>query len=333
MARLKIDRLTADERLQHREDAKNFPGCANPELAAEYAEAIKAGAKFPPVKIVHDKGAKTYWLYDGFHTVAATEKAGKPQVEADIVEGTFEDALRLSWLSNTTHGTRRKWGDLKNVLTSYYSSGNKKNTAAREVAKATGISEAWIKRVRAELEEGGYFRANSENTPGEASGTDTTGGEGGGGATTKPEAEKRGRGRPPGPGKRKKAGKGKPQDNGHDGEPADSGQPVKDQEGNTVPDDIRHIFKTLKPVLESLMDKFNECRDALRSVEKDTAWIAHAKAKEAAEAWLSAVASGLPHAVCPACKGAKCERCRKVGYLPEAHYLDLTRELEITSTE
>lgn len=329
MAKLKIDRMTADPRLQHREDAKNYPGCANPDLAGEYAEAIKTGAKFPPVKVIHDKANKTYWLYDGFHTVEASQKAGKPQVEAEVIDGTFDDALRLSWQSNTTHGMRRKPGDLKNVLVSYYSSGVKKNTSAKEVSNATGISESWIRESRPAILEAMDFRRADENTPGEASGTDATGSVGDNGTTaTAAPAEKRGRGRPAGPGKRKKVGKGKSQDNGHDGEPADSGQPITDPEGNPVPDDLRHIFKTVRPVLDSLMDKFNECRDALRSVETDTVWIAHARAREAAEAWLSAIASGLPYAVCPACKGAECERCRKMGYVPEAHYLDISRELE-----
>jgi hypothetical protein len=147
MAKLKIDKLTADPRLQHRQDAKDFPGCANPELAAEYAEAIKAGAKFPPVKAVHDKEARAYWLFDGFHTVAASDKAGKPQVDAEVIEGTFEDALRLSWQSNSTHGARRSGADMTNVLRSLFTTNQKLiRRPLRELTALTNISPGYISR-------------------------------------------------------------------------------------------------------------------------------------------------------------------------------------------
>jgi hypothetical protein len=323
MAKLKIDKLTADPRLQHRQDAKDFPGCANPELAAEYAEAIKAGAKFPPVKAVHDKEARAYWLFDGFHTVAASDKAGKPQVDAEVIEGTFEDALRLSWQSNSTHGARRSGADMTNVLRSLFTTNQKLiRRPLRELTALTNISPGYISRIRTEVAE--EFAAKKEKEP-EATPPSS---EGGNGAEATAQAEKRGRGRPPGPGKRRKAGKGKSQDNGHDDERADSGHIINDPEGNPVPDGLRHVFVTVGPALGRIMDRLNECRDELYAIESNTPWVAHARAKEAAEAWLSAIAGGLPYAVCPACKGARCERCRQTGYAPEAHYHDLQRELE-----
>jgi hypothetical protein len=328
MAKLKIDKLTADPRLQHRQDAKDFPGCANPELAAEYAEAIKAGAKFPPVKAVHDKEARAYWLFDGFHTVAASDKAGKPQVEAEVVEGTFDDALRLSWGSNSTHGARRNGADMANVLRSLFAADPKMiRRPLRELTALTHISPGYISRIRTEVAE--EFAAKKEMQPEAA--VPVSEGENGDGAQAAAPAEKRGRGRPPGPGKRRKAGKGKDksQDNGHHGgTPADNSKPLKDEEGSPVPDDLRYVFLTVGPSLTRIMDRLNECRDDLHAVEEAAPWVAHARAKEAAEAWLSAIAGGLPYAVCPACKGERCERCRQTGYAPEAHYHDLQRELE-----
>jgi hypothetical protein len=327
VAKLKTDKLTVDPRLQHREDAKNFPGCANPELAAEYAEAIKAGAKFPAVKVVHDKEAKTYWLYDGFHTLAASAKAGKDAVEVDVSEGTFDDALQRSWQSNSAHGARRNGADMANVLRSLFTTNQKLiRRPLRELTALTNISPGYISRIRTEVAE--EFAAKKEKEP-EATPPPS---EGGNGAEATAPAEKRGRGRPPGPGKRRKAGKGKSQDNGRDDERADSGHIINDPEGNPVPDGLRHVFVTVGPALGRIMDRLNECRDELYAIESNTPWVTHARVREAAEAWLSAVAGGLPYAVCPACKGAKCERCRQTGYAPEAHYHDLQRELETVGT-
>jgi hypothetical protein len=328
MAKLKTDKLTADPRLQHREDAKNLPGCANPELAAEYAEAIKAGAKFPPVKAIHDRADKVYWLYDGFHTVAASAKAGKDAVDAEVIEGTFDDALRLSWQSNSAHGARRSGADMANVLRSLFTTNPKMiRRPLRELTAITNISPGYISRIRTEVAE--EFAAKKEKEPEAA--VPASEGENGDGAQAGVPAEKRGRGRPPGPGKRRKSGKGKgkSQDNGHDDStPAYSGKPIKDQEGNPIPEDLVQVFLTVLPNLARIMNQLNECRDELRTLEINTPWIAHARAREAAEAWLSTLAAGLPYAVCPACKGTRCEHCRQAGYAPEAHYHDLQRELE-----
>jgi hypothetical protein len=326
VAKLKTEKLTVDPRLQHREDAKNFPGCANPELTAEYAEAIKAGAKFPPVKAVHDKAGKAYWLYDGFHTLAATAKAGKDAVEAEVVEGTFDDALQRSWQSNSAHGARRSGADMANVLRSLFTTNQKLiRRPLRELTALTNISPGYISRIRTEVAE--EFAAKKEKEPEAAPPPSAEGNEDG--AQAAAPAEKRGRGRPPGPGKRRKSGKGKAQDNGHDsGKPAGSGRIINDPEGNAVPDDLRHVFLAISPALDRIMERLNECRNELHEIESDIPWVAHARAREAAEAWLSALAAGLPYAVCPACKGARCERCRQAGYAPEAHYHDLQRELE-----
>jgi hypothetical protein len=324
VAKLKIDRLTADPRLQHREDAKNYPGCANPDLAGEYAEAMKAGAKFPAVKVVHDKGAKAYWLYDGFHTAVASAKAGKPQVEAEIAEGTFDDALRLSWSSNSAHGARRNGADMANVLRSLFTANPKMiKRPIRELTALTNISGGYISRIRAEVAEEFAARKGKEAEIAPPSAEES-------GTSEEPaRAEKRGRGRPPGPGKRRKAGKGKAEDNGHgNGTPAADAKPFNDQEGVPVPDNLRPVFLAVGPSLGRIMDRLNDCRDELRTLEKDAVWVAHTRAREAAESWLSSIAAGLPYAVCPVCKGEKCERCHKTGYVPEAHYHDLSRELE-----
>ena len=59
------------------------------EVSLDYAEALKAGAKFPPVIIFFD--GETYWLADGFHRYVAYEIAGIPDIPVEIRLGTPRD--------------------------------------------------------------------------------------------------------------------------------------------------------------------------------------------------------------------------------------------------
>ena len=68
----------------------------NKDVAAEYAEAIKDGAKFPPVIVyrqsVGSASAKApggkYLLADGSHRVGAARELGLVEIEADTAEPT-----------------------------------------------------------------------------------------------------------------------------------------------------------------------------------------------------------------------------------------------------
>lgn len=330
MAKLKIDRITTDPRLQHREAAKDLPGCATQELTDEYAEAIKNGAKFPPVKAVEDKEHKTLWLYDGFHTLAAHGKLGKTHVEADVIEGDFDKALELSWQSNSEHGEKRKKGDMKNVLRSFFGTKPKMRKAAgHEIARQTKISERWCRAIRAELEEEGFFKkpeVAAKDKPEPAAAADGAAAEGNGepdGSAT-PAGAAKGRGTRGG----KKKGKGQ----GKRGRPAGVTAPraVKDKEGRVVPEDLPALVAVFKtPVVDGALDTGNTFRDTINSVKGTNPWINYAEFNEQMERLMAMVAGAVPHSVCPACQGKECERCRNSGYLPEAHYLDLVRQLEL----
>ena len=66
----------------------------NNEAVAEYVDAIKDGAEFPPIVVFFD-GA-TYWLGDGFHRVHAFRTAGRASINADVRDGTQADAQLFS---------------------------------------------------------------------------------------------------------------------------------------------------------------------------------------------------------------------------------------------
>lgn len=90
-----------DRRLQHRSQLQDIRDGGAVE---QYAQAMKDGAKFPPVEAVldvsdtSDKG--TYWVWDGFQRVGAYGLAGIKEIPVNVRPGTFADALMLSLRQN-----------------------------------------------------------------------------------------------------------------------------------------------------------------------------------------------------------------------------------------
>lgn len=83
---------------------------------AEYAEAMREGSKFPPVKVFEDALGSRMWLADGFHRVEAAMRAGRVDIEAEITTGTFVDALRWALGCNSKHGKRVTNEDKQNAM-------------------------------------------------------------------------------------------------------------------------------------------------------------------------------------------------------------------------
>ena len=87
----------------------------NKDVVAEYAEDIKDGAKFPPVIVyrqsVGSASAKApggkYLLADGYHRVGAARELGLIEIEADVREGGYNEAIRFALRANTAHGLRQ----------------------------------------------------------------------------------------------------------------------------------------------------------------------------------------------------------------------------------
>ena len=77
----------------------------NNDVVTEYAEAYKAGAKFPAVTVFFD--GKDRWLADGFHRYFAAKQAGKTSILETVVPGTLRDAKFHSGKANQEHGQRR----------------------------------------------------------------------------------------------------------------------------------------------------------------------------------------------------------------------------------
>ena len=80
----------------------------------EYADAMRDGDNFPPVKVFMD-GSRC-WLADGFHRVEAATRAGRTVIDADTAKGGFIDALRWALGCNAKHGKRITNEDKQNAM-------------------------------------------------------------------------------------------------------------------------------------------------------------------------------------------------------------------------
>jgi hypothetical protein len=115
---------------------------------AEYAEAMKAGAVFPPVVVfVDQKGA--HWLADGFHRCAGAELAGLAEVTADVRQGSRKDALLYAASANSSHGLRRTNADKRRAVLLVL--GNFPKWSDRKIGEACGVDHKTVAAARVSL--------------------------------------------------------------------------------------------------------------------------------------------------------------------------------------
>ena len=116
------------------------------DTAAEYAEAMKAGASFPPVVVFHDGSA--YWLADGFHRVEAARQAGMMSIKATIEAGSNRDACLYAIGANQAHGLRRTNADKRRAVQALLNDSEWGNWSDREIAKRCGVSHPFVAKLR-----------------------------------------------------------------------------------------------------------------------------------------------------------------------------------------
>jgi DNA modification methylase len=114
----------------------------------EYAEAMKTGAKFPPV-IVFDDG-RALWLADGFHCVLAAEQARLPSILAEVRPGTREDAQWFAIGANQTHGVRRTNADKRRAVLLALKHPSGRKLSIRQIAEHCGVAASFVKVVKDE---------------------------------------------------------------------------------------------------------------------------------------------------------------------------------------
>ena len=121
----------------------------DPSVVADYADAMEAGAVFPPIIVYHD--GEQYWPGDGFHRIDAARRIGRETIDADIREGGRRDALLLAASANATHGLRRTQGDKRKSVETLLRDPEWSRWSDREIGKACSVDHKTVGRVRREL--------------------------------------------------------------------------------------------------------------------------------------------------------------------------------------
>jgi ParB-like chromosome segregation protein Spo0J len=119
------------------------------EAVAEYAAAMKSGARFPPI-VVFDDG-ETLWLADGHHRVQAARRAGLEEVLAEEYKGGRRDALLYACGANAAHGVRRTNADKRFAVRLMLRDEEWCKWSSREIARRCAVDEGLVRKVRREL--------------------------------------------------------------------------------------------------------------------------------------------------------------------------------------
>lgn len=113
---------------------------------AEYAEALAAGASFPPAVVFFDGAA--YWLADGFHRVEAHRRAGRTAIAVEVRQGTRRDAVLYSAGANATHGLRRTAADRRRAVETLLRDEGWSQWSNRELAQRARVPESLVRALR-----------------------------------------------------------------------------------------------------------------------------------------------------------------------------------------
>lgn len=147
MAALELSRIRLDGGTQIRVGI-------NVDVTQEYAEAMLAGDKFPPVVVFFD--GTDYWLADGFHRVMAAQALDFPEIAADVREGTKRDAVLFSAGANATHGLRRTNQDKRAAVRRLLEDEEWAQWSDREIARRCAVTHPFVSEVRKTLSGNAY---------------------------------------------------------------------------------------------------------------------------------------------------------------------------------
>jgi ParB-like chromosome segregation protein Spo0J len=136
---LKFSELRLDPLLQSRV-------AMAPELVDDYKTAILRGDRMPCISVVFDR--QFYFLTDGWHRCAALKAAGKFEVEADIVEGTYRDAMLASFAANSRNGARRTNADKRRAVQRVLDDPEWAQWSNEAIAKACVVSSHTVAEIR-----------------------------------------------------------------------------------------------------------------------------------------------------------------------------------------
>lgn len=148
---LALSSITLDPDIQPRQQI-------NQEVVADYAEAMKQGAMFPPVVVFFD-GFK-YWLADGFHRFLAKQAISEQKIATDVRHGSHRDAKLFAVEINVNHGNQRTNADKHRAVERLLRDSQWSCWSNREIAKRCGVNEKTVRNVKKQIQEDLSIKSN-----------------------------------------------------------------------------------------------------------------------------------------------------------------------------
>jgi hypothetical protein len=122
----------------------------NQDVVKEYAESMREGDVFPPVTVFFD--GSDYWLADGFHRYFATKNNAFTSIEAEVKNGTLEDAILFAFSANGKRGLSMTAEDIRNIIYAMLRHPEWSKWTNTAIAKHIGVSSMTVGRVKATME-------------------------------------------------------------------------------------------------------------------------------------------------------------------------------------
>jgi hypothetical protein len=139
LAWLALSTLVSDDGTQSRASL-----CSD--VILRYADLMSDGIEFPPVVVFCD-GA-LYRVVDGFHRIAAAYSINCTEIQAEIHNGTREEAQWYALQCNGQHGHPRTHDDIAHAFKLMLAHPNSRNMSNRSMASHLHVSEATIRRLK-----------------------------------------------------------------------------------------------------------------------------------------------------------------------------------------
>ena len=116
------------------------------QVVDQYAEHMLDGDKFPPVIVFHD--GSDHWLADGFHRYFATKANAQESIDAEIKNGTLQDAQLYAYGANSRRGLSMSDDDNRNIITKMLKNPVWGRWTNAEIARHVGVSKMTVGRVK-----------------------------------------------------------------------------------------------------------------------------------------------------------------------------------------
>jgi len=142
------------EQIQPVDAAQMRVAGTDPSIVAEYAEAMTAGAVFPPIIIFHD--GETYWPADGFHRIEAARRINRKTIAAEVREGGQREAILFACSANANHGLRRTQADKRKAVETLLRDPEWAKWSAREIGKACAVDHKTVSTIRKKILDGEF---------------------------------------------------------------------------------------------------------------------------------------------------------------------------------